>query len=402
MRVLMVAAAHPLPADDGLRLHLRHVLETLRHRHDIALLSLALPADDTSDAAMAQLCQEYIGISWQPSNRWGRLRDELLALPARRPLLVQQMRAAGLAETAIAVAQRWRPDVVHVEPGWAAETAAAVRWPTVLATLDAWHLNWRAGAREADRWVQRMTESRETARMRRFESRAYAAADAVVVVSEDDAAVLRRLDPRIDPVVVTNGVDLGHFARPPGQERQGRHVVLLTGAMHYPPNVDAARFLVQEVLPELQRKVGTASVVIAGRYPAPAVQALAGPHVEVTGTVPDLRPYLWAADAYVCPMRTGTGVKNKLLEALAAGCPSVVTTRAAAGLSLRDGKHVFIRDDAAAIASSLAIVLTDPAVADALATGGAARAASLSWEATADGFEAVYERAIRRGAGRRP
>lgn len=109
MRVLMVAAAHPLPADDGLRLHLRHVLETLRHRHDIALLSLALPADDTSDAAMAQLCQEYIGISWQPSNRWGRLRDELLALPARRPLLVQQMRAAGLAETAIAVAQRWRP-----------------------------------------------------------------------------------------------------------------------------------------------------------------------------------------------------------------------------------------------------------------------------------------------------
>ena len=132
------------------------------------------------------------------------------------------------------------------------------------------------------------------------------------------------------------------------------------------------------------------------------MQALAGPHVEVTGTVPDLRPYLWAADAYVCPMRTGTGVKNKLLEALAAGCPSVVTTRAAAGLSLRDGKHVFIRDDAAAIASSLAIVLTDPAVADALATGGAARAASLSWEATADGFEAVYERAIRRGAGRRP
>lgn len=338
-------------------------------------------------AGVRDLCDVFIGVPMPEHDLVRRLRQEVAALPSRRPILVEQVRSSGLPAAVAAAVREHRPDVVHLEPGWAADLAAAadpVR--TVLATLDAWHLNWAAEARQAPGRGRRLRMAREAARMRRFESRAYAASDAVVVVSERDAAVLHDLDPRVTPVVVTNGVDTAYWTSDGRPRDPG--VVLFTGAMGYAPNVDAAVFAATEVLPRLRRK--DVRLVLAGRDPAPAVLALAGPRVEVTGTLPDLRPLLWSAGAYICPMRTGTGVKNKLLEALAAGCPSVATPLACGGLGLTDGTDVLVGTDAAALTAALDRVLGDPALAARLGAAAVVRAAGLSWAATAEGYEAVY------------
>ncbi len=152
----------------------------------------------------------------------------------------------------------------------------------------------------------------------------------------------------------------------------------------------------QEVLPLLLRERPDVRLRIVGRDPAPEVLALAGPSVEVTGTVEDVRPHLWEAGAYLCPMRSGSGVKNKLLEALAAGAPCVVTPLATAGLELVDGAHALVREHASELAEALLGVLSDPPRADGLAAAGAARAQELSWARTAEGFQAVYRDAVRR------
>jgi glycosyltransferase involved in cell wall biosynthesis len=390
MRVLVVAAEHPLPADNGLRLHLDHLLRGLRDRHDVTLVSLTRPGDDLDAGA---LCERFVPVPG-PRGRSARLRQEMLSLPARRPVLVEQVRESGLARAMRAEIARARPDVVHLEPGWAAGLVAAARpCPVVVATLDAWHLNWQAEAATAESPPRRYLMRREARRMKAFEARAYAAADAVVVVSERDADVLRALDPGCDATVVTNGVDAAFWASD-GRPRDP-DLVLFTGAMGYAPNVDAAVFAATRVLPLVRAARPSVRLVLAGRDPAPVVRALASPHVEVTGTLPDLRPLLWSAGAYLCPMRSGTGVKNKLLEALAAGAPAVATPLAAAGLGLRPGTDALITDGEESLAAATVTALASPAIRDGLSTAGRARATELSWNRAISEYERVYRTAQR-------
>jgi glycosyltransferase involved in cell wall biosynthesis len=385
VRILVVSAEHPLPADNGLRLHLDHLLRELRTRHEVTLVSMTRPGDDLAAEA---LCDRFVAVPG-PRGRAARLRQEMLSLPSRRPVLVEQVRSSGIAR--VVAAEAPHHDVVHLEPGWAAGLIPAARpKPVVVATLDAWHLNWAAEA-AVTTGLTHYLKAREAARMKAFEARAYAGADAVVVVTERDADVLHALNPAVRPVVITNGVDTAHFA-PDGRARDPR-TILFTGAMGYAPNVDAAVFAATKVLPLVRETLPDARLVLAGRDPAPAVSALAGEHVTVTGTVPDLRPLLWEAGAYLCPMRSGTGVKNKLLEALAAGAPCVATPLATAGLGLGEG-DLMVAEGERGLATALTRVLTDEALRDALSTAGRAKASGLSWNRVAAEYENVYRTAV--------
>ncbi|HEY6358251.1 MAG TPA: glycosyltransferase, partial [Vicinamibacterales bacterium] len=121
--------------------------------------------------------------------------------------------------------------------------------------------------------------------------------------------------------------------RPPGPPAESASIVFC-GLMNYPPNVDGAIWLAREVWPIVRRARPDARLEIVGSNPTRAVRALADPAagIVVTGAVPDVRPYLWGAAAAVAPLRTARGVQNKVLEAVAAGLPVVVTQAVSVGL----------------------------------------------------------------------
>jgi glycosyltransferase involved in cell wall biosynthesis len=193
-------------------------------------------------------------------------------------------------------------------------------------------------------------------------------------------------------VVIPNGVDAAALAPPDGAPRPERRI-LFTGALAAPANEQAALRLVRRILPRVRERVPGAGVDLVGRAPGPAVRALAAePGVRVAADVPDLRPWLWAAPVYACPMVSGTGIKNKLLEAMAAGAPAVATPLACQGLAVRDGEHLRIADGDDGFAAALAELLTDPAAGARLA--GAARAyvtARHDWDAVAGAYKTLYE-----------
>ena len=403
MRLLVVCTSHPLPADDGLRLQLAHLLRGLAGRHEVTLVTVTAPGDDL---AVGELCQEHVGVPGATGARH-RVAAELRTLFSRRPVLAELVAAGPLPAAVLATAARVRPDVVHLQPGWTAELAGPLRAllpgvAVVLAPLDASAPNFEAAAEARSHALTRALTLREGRRMVRFEADAYRSADAVVVVTERDADLLRPGLAGVPVEVVTNGVEVEHWLRPAGAPGPDPGLVVLSGAMRYAPNVDAAVFAAREVLPLLRRRVPTARLRLVGRDPAPEVLALAGPDVEVTGTVDDLRPHLWAASVYLCPMRTGTGVKNKLLEALAAGCPSVATPLATQGLALTDGLDVRVGTTAAELAAATADLLEDPVAARRTGEAAARLAHGLSWERTVEGFEAVYAAAVARAAAVRP
>ncbi|MFP4104506.1 MAG: glycosyltransferase family 4 protein [Phycisphaerae bacterium] len=154
---------------------------------------------------------------------------------------------------------------------------------------------------------------------------------AVFVTSDDADSFSRRVD-GTPTAVIPNGVDAEFFAPPEDAEPRDQNRLVFLGHMSHPPNEDAAEFLARDILPYVQLRRPQVRVTIVGADVTDRVASLASERVEVTGRVEDVRPYLWSAGAVVLPMRIGTGIKNKILEAWAAGAAVVTTPRALQGL----------------------------------------------------------------------
>ncbi len=227
-----------------------------------------------------------------------------------------------------------------------------------------------------------------------YEAQLLRAFDEVLVVSADDQAALRRLGPRTKPRIVPNGVDSAQFA--PGSVKPyiaaGPYLVF-TGTLDYRPNIDALNWFVGTVLPRITAVRPDVRLLVVGRSPAPNVRALHnGTTVEVLGEVPDTRPFIAGAAAYVLPMRIGGGSRLKLLEALAMGAPVVSTTMGAEGLvGLQHDTHLLLADTPSAMAEATLRLLRNSSQVRQL--GGAGRAFVVErydWQAITPLLEEAY------------
>lgn len=279
------------------------------------------------------------------------------------------------------------PDILHVEPsnvaGWLDLAPPGAR--RVAGFHDVLYAVERDAARLAPP-VRRVAAEVEWRKLRAQERRAGAAADLCVMTSEPDAAALRAIAPGARTVVVPNGVDAEWWGAE-GAEGEEDDLVVFTGSMNHPPNRRAAELLAREILPALRERRPGARLEIVGREPGPEVRRLGGePGVRVTGEVPDVRPYLRRAAVAVAPLEFGGGVRNKVLEALAAGVATVATPKGAEGLELDDGQHLLVRSPAE-FPEAVAGLLADPGRRAALARAGRRRVADrYRWEALGAAF----------------
>lgn len=386
--MLVVALEAPLPPLNGLRLPVVHVWRHVRQRHQARLVGYRMPdqLDPTPpDVRLVDLAG---------GGRAAVAARLASATVRRRPLNADRF-AAGLLPALTEEVEQFDPDVVHVFSGRLAGVSGVLRGrPAVLTALDAWHLN--ADARTAvSRGLRRRMLRAEAARVRRFEATTYRRFDRVTVVTPEDADALRDVSPDLRVNVVPNGVDAGAF--PHTAALRGSRIVF-HGIMSYEPNVVAAQFLAREVLPRVRARRSEAHLALVGRQPAPEVRALdALEGVTVTGGVDDVVPWLGGSRAYACPMLSGTGIKNKLLEAMAAGLPCVVTPLAAQGLDVADGRELLVRTDVDAMAQALVRVLGDDDLASSLGLAGRRYVVDHhSWEAVGRTYEDLYREVVAR------
>jgi glycosyltransferase involved in cell wall biosynthesis len=320
----------------------------------------------------------------------------LRSMVRRQPWEVDFL-TAGLKNALIEEVHAFRPHVVHVTY-WAlaglAECLSGVG--SVLTAFDAWHLNVAARIELANP-LRRPLLRAQVNHVRRFEATEFQHFGRVVVVSEQDKAALQELNPSLDISVIPNGVDTDFF-EDSGVARDANRIVL-TGTMNYAPNITAAKFLARRVFPRVRAVQSNAHLVIVGRQPHPDVVALGAlDGVEVTGAVSDIRPWLRGSRVFVCPMLSGSGIRNKLLEAMASELPCVATPLALQGLAVRQGVHVLIGESEDELAGQILKVLTDDSLAERL--GRAARdyvRAMHSWRSCAQAYEDVY-RQVQRAA----
>jgi glycosyltransferase involved in cell wall biosynthesis len=194
---------------------------------------------------------------------------------------------------------------------------------------------------------------REARLLRAFERRAMHAAMATTVVSERERVLLGEVVPDVAGSVVPNGIDFDAF-RPPGPPAAAR-AVIFCGVFNYGPNETGAIWLAKEVWPLVTREIPDATLWLVGMHPTKAVRALADdPTIRVTGAVPKVQPFLWQSAVAAAPLLLARGIQNKVLEALAAGLPCVVTPQVMEGLP--EGIRGACREASGAAAFSTALV----------------------------------------------
>ena len=389
MRILICAAEAPVEPLNGFGLQLDRLATGLARGHEVTVLALARRGSTTSSGP-----EELIPVPVGPSGPAAELRPAIAATLGRSPRAATRAMPAMMAAVAELLTRR-EFDVAQVSGPWLAGLAHTLSpLPSVLSSLDAWHLNLSAEARLAGP-AKRLAYRWEQRNIRRFIASEFRRHSHVIVVSDADAAALRQIDSRLRLAVIPNGVDVEMMKPNPAVGREPG-LVVFTGAMHYAPNVEAARFLAIEVLPRLRATNPDARLALVGRQPRPEVAELARiENVEVTGEVPDIRPWLWRANAYGCGMVSGTGIKNKLLEALACGTPCVATGLSCQGIAVAPGRDLLVEDSAGGFAKALSLVLGDQKLGDRLGRRGrSAVETSHGWDAVVDAHVRIYERAL--------
>lgn len=367
----------PYPPNKGDKVRSFHLLRHLARTHRVFLGTFV---DDPQDEAsldaylevLRPLCADLHIARLAP--RAARLRS-LKGLLDGEALTLPYYRNTGLQDWVGATLRTQKIDAAVV---FSSAMAQYVRGRTGLRTLvdfvDVDSAKWTQYAAQ-HRWPMSWLYRREGERLLAFERTVAAEAAHAFFVTDNECALFLACAPECVGRVeaMCNGVDADYFSPEhdlPSPFAAGELPLVFTGAMDYWPNIDAVAWFAAEVLPRLLPQLPGVRFYIVGRSPAPAVQALAGAHVAVTGTVPDVRPYLRHAAVVVAPLRVARGIQNKVLEAMALARPVVVWHTLSASLDAQPGRD-FLAADAANYAERV-LALFDPAYAQAI--GQAARA----------------------------
>lgn len=318
----------PYPPDKGDKVRSYHLLRHLQKRHRVFLGTfIDDPADEQHLDALRALCPDLFVARIDP--RWrklasvqGFLRGEALSLSFYRH--------AGLRDWVRQVARQHplQASVVFSSTMSPFATGLLPDVPMLVDIVDADSVKWTQYA-SAHRWPMSAVYRREGRLLLAHERDTARQAQRAYFVTQQETDLFLRLAPECRDRVqaMGNGVNAGFFqpdAALPSPFAPNERAIVFTGAMDYWPNVDGVRWFAEDMLPAIRQRFPDARFWIVGRNPAPAVQALAGEGVSVTGTVPDVRPYLQHAAAVVAPLRVARGLQNKILEAMAMG-QAVVT-----------------------------------------------------------------------------
>jgi len=264
--------------------------------------------------------------------------------------------------------------------------------PTVVDFIDAFSINMRRRAAKEPIPVKWLFEL-EARRMSAYEREIVYKSNYQIVSSKVDMASIGNFETLC---VIPNGVNVHDY--PYIEDNREEHMIVFTGHMSYFPNTDAAVYFATEIFPIIRSHVPNALFFIVGADPPPRVQRLARiPGICVTGRVPRIQDYLMRATVAVAPMRSGSGILNKILEAMASGAPVVATSYAIGGLEAIEGEHLLVADDTREIAEHVINLFLDPKLRRYLARNARRLVEEkYTWERAVTMLEEVYQLAIRR------
>jgi len=365
MRLLVLAPSVPFPARDGVHLRLQNLLGRLPADWQLRLICFDRTDSEAPELLDSPIRCELTRVSIPPSlTGWKASQFAQLARPL--PALLWKFRSNAMREVV-------RKAAKDVDAVLAVGLQMAQYLPSVPVgmpvALDNYNIESRVLERLADTraGLKQRFWRHEATKLRRAERQLLTRSGTVFAISEVDRTGMVALAPDSRVLTVPMGIDLSYFRAAEHQPPIGPPRFAFVGAFNWHVNEAAAQWLAERVWPQVRASLPDAELYFVGRDPSPTVRALAvDPSIQVTGTVSDVRPYLQDSMAVLVPLRYGSGVRTKILEAFAVRRPVISTSVGCEGLPVTNGRHLLIADDEDAFAEACVRVVQKRADAECL------------------------------------
>lgn len=379
MKLLLLLSRFPYPLEKGDKLRAYHQIRVLSQKHELYLFALAdQEVPSSSIEALAPYCKQ---IRVGRINACSKLGNSFLALLKGMPIQCGYFFNRKAKKQLMEFVREVKPDGIYAQ---LVRTVPYIQEISIEKTIDYQDVfsqgMWRRALR-APFW-QKPFFRMEARRLQRYE--------AAVFDDFQHHTIITAVDRDLMPVkekekimVVGNGVDFDQFQYK-GEPK--KYDLVFAGNMAYAPNVDAAEFIVKQILPQLLPQFPELRLVLCGANPSKKVQALRGPHVTVTGWVDSMAEYYAQSRIFIAPMRLGTGLQNKLLEAMATQLPCVTSQLAGKPLKgVVNQRDIIICKDAEEYVEAVRRLLTDVTCYQQLASNGYRYVKeNYSWEAVTE------------------
>jgi glycosyltransferase involved in cell wall biosynthesis len=380
LNILFLTARFPFPLIGGDRLKPYMVLKHLAKKHNVHLVSFNQGGQPTE--AQIEGIRE-LGVMAHPI-ALDAIKASIRVLPltlfAGQPLEIAYYNQPEFAVKVDSLMKNTDFDIVISFFMRTAEYVKDKKIKKILMAEDCRELYQERSYEGSRHSVQKLVRWWEVKKLRKYEPAIMEKFDVATFVTENDIVAMKRINPNANYRLLTNGTDINAFVPPP-PESSSRKGILFAGKLDIWANVLMIDRIVKNIMPRVWVECPDVEFQIAGANPPKKIEAMAGDKIKLSANVPDMLPYLQRAAIFVHPHSGGSGIQNKLIEAMASGCAVVTTETGTQGLPAENGKNIMIGKNDAEIASYIITLLKNKELTEEI--GKNARKAiveNLSWE----------------------
>ncbi|MCC6748438.1 MAG: glycosyltransferase [Deltaproteobacteria bacterium] len=402
MRILFHTGQVPYPADTGGKIRSSKLLEELARRHEVSVVCFRREADAPEDLdRLRAIAARVETVPWaDPPRGSPRYLFQLARnMVSSLPFSVARHYAPAMERAIRRLVAEVEPQVLVCDFLHTTRNMMNVAFfPKILSQHNVEAVIARRRFEQETNPLARALYHLQWLKLRQYEEAASKSFHHSIMVSDQDRETLASEYGVTTTSTIPNGVDVDYF-HPMETPAEGTDLVF-TGSMDWLPNEDGISYFVKEILPLVRQQEPAVKVWVVGRQPTAALKRLAEatPGVELTGTVPDIRPYVARGQVYVVPLRIGGGTRIKILEAMAMGKAIVSTRIGAEGLDVTDDEDILLADEPAFFARRVVELLRDPERRRRLGVAGRAKVVDVyTWRAAVARFDAIHAELVRRG-----
>jgi polysaccharide biosynthesis protein PslH len=363
MKLFILLSRVPYPTEKGDKLRAFHQIRILSANHEITVCALSEgPVHPEALQILGQYCKrvEIITIS-----KAGMVSNLIKAFFNGKPMQAGYFYRSKAKSRILDLISEVKPDHIYCQLLRVAEYVRHVPVPKTLDYQDVFSKGMQRRI-ESSPWWMKPFFSLEYRRLLSYERAIFSDFDHCTIISAPDRDLIPHPE-RQKIVVIPNGVDHSYFSP---LERQKSYDLVFTGNMGYPPNVDAAEFLANTIFPQVLRIQPHARLMIAGATPHSRVLSLRSDTIAVSGWVIDIRESYASSKIFIAPMRIGTGLQNKLLEAMSMRLPCITSPLANSALGATEDKEILVASTPNDYARHIIRLLTNRELAESIAENG--------------------------------
>lgn len=365
MKIFVLLPRIPWPLEKGDKLRAYNQIKQLSNNNDVILCALNTDRKADKKAAFKALQPYCSSVTFMDISKTSIMLNLAKTFFNGLPLQCGYFYNKKIHNKIHRLIEKHNPDMLFGQLLRVAEYIRHEKTPKTMDYQDVFSMGMKRRSEIAS-FYMRPFFNMEYKRLRRYEHDIFDDFDVKTIISKQDRDFIDHQN-KDEILIVPNGVDHEYYT-PQNQEK--KYDIVFTGNMAYAPNVNAVEYLANHIMPLVWKHLPDAKLYIAGATPDPRVKKVASENIIISGWLDDMRDAYAQSRIFIAPMRIGTGLQNKLLEAMSMRLPCITTSLANGSLHAEEGKEILVGNNEYELADHIVTLLTDKEKTESIAQNG--------------------------------